>query len=55
MEREKEELGKRFITLPNATDGHWIRAIFGESEPAATPENRQILLDAATRQAWDGK
>ena len=55
VERDKEDLGSRFIILPNATDGHWVRAIFGESEPAATAENRQILLEAATRQAWDGK
>lgn len=55
VERDKEDLGNRFIILPNATDGHWVRAIFGESEPAATAENRQILLKAAARQAWDGK
>ena len=55
MERDKSELGKKFIILPNATDGHWVRAIFGESEPAATEENRRLLLSAATRKAWDGK
>ena len=54
MERDKSELGKKFIILPNATDGHWVRAIFGESEPAATEENRRLLLSAATRKAWDG-
>ena len=54
MGRDKEELGNRFIILPKATDGHWVRAIFGESEPAATAENRQILLEATARQAWDG-
>jgi 5'-nucleotidase (lipoprotein e(P4) family) len=55
MERDKSELGKKFIILPNATDGHWVRAIFGESEPAATEANRRLLLSAATRKAWDGK
>ena len=54
MERDKKELGDRFVLLPNATDGHWVRAIFGESEPPATEENRQALFDAATRGAWDG-
>jgi len=33
--------------FPNPTDGHWIRAIFGESEPAPTDMNRRILRDAA--------
>ena len=23
----------KFVIFPNPTDGHWIRAIFGESEP----------------------
>ena len=31
-----------------------VRAIFGESEPAASDENRDILMKAATRFAWDG-
>ena len=26
--------------LPQSTDGHWMKAIFGESEPADTPANR---------------
>ena len=55
VSRDKSELGKKFIILPNATDGHWVRAIFGESEPAATEANRRLLLSAATRKAWDGK
>ena len=54
MERDRAEIGEKFIILPNATDGHWVRAIFGESEPAATDENRLILLSAATKDAWIG-
>lgn len=54
MERDRDDYGDRFILLPNATDGHWVRAIFGESEPAASDVNRDILLKAATRSAWDG-
>lgn len=54
MERDRNDYGDRFILLPNATDGHWVRAIFGESEPAASDENRDILMKAATRFAWDG-
>jgi 5'-nucleotidase (lipoprotein e(P4) family) len=46
--------GSRYIVLPNPTDGHWVRAIFGDSEPAATDENRATLRGAAMRSAWDG-
>ena len=55
MERDRDDWGTRFILIPNPTDGHWVRAIFGTSEPAPTDENRQILRDAAMRVAWDGK
>lgn len=41
------DYGHRFIVLPNPTDGHWVSAIFGESEPAPTDENRRRLRDAA--------
>ena len=54
MERDRAEIGDKFVILPNATDGHWVRAIFGESEPAATDENRLLLLSAATKGAWIG-
>ncbi len=54
MERDREDWGTKFILIPNPTDGHWVRAIFGDSEPAPTDENRKILKDAATRVAWDG-
>jgi 5'-nucleotidase (lipoprotein e(P4) family) len=47
MERDREDYGHRFIVLPNPTDGHWVRAIFGESEPAPTDENRRRLRGAA--------
>jgi 5'-nucleotidase (lipoprotein e(P4) family) len=36
---DRAEFGRRFILFPNPTDGHWIRAILGESEPPPTPEN----------------
>ena len=55
MERDKNDFGEKFILLPNPTDGHWVRAIFGTSEPTSTPENREILKASATRNAWDGK
>lgn len=54
MERDREHWGREFIVLPNPTDGHWVRAIFGDSEPAPTDENRRLLRKAATRRAWSG-
>ena len=53
MERDKEHWGRQFILLPNPTDGHWVRAIFGDSEPAPTEENREILKRAAAWIAWE--
>lgn len=41
------EFGRRFILFPNNTDGHWMRAIFGDSEPADTPAYRARMLAAA--------
>ena len=55
MERDRYDFGDKFILLPNATDGHWVRAIFGDSEPAPTDSNREILKAAATRNAWNGR
>ena len=55
MERDRADWGTEFILLPNPTDGNWVRAIFGESEPAPTDENRRTLKAAATRVAWDGQ
>ena len=54
MERDRDHWGRDFVLLPNPTDGHWVRAIFGDSEPAPTDENRRILKAAATRIAWPG-
>ena len=53
MEQDKDLFGRKFILLPNPTDGHWIRAIFGESEPPPTNANREILRKAATRSSWE--
>lgn len=54
MERDRQDYGDRFILLPNPTDGHWVRAIFGDSEPAETDANRRRLKQAATSRAWPG-
>ncbi len=55
MERDRDDYGDQFILLPNPTDGHWLRAIFGDSEPSPTNANRRLLKDAATRSSWDGQ
>ncbi|MEM5476868.1 HAD family acid phosphatase [Pacificibacter sp. AS14] len=55
MEEDKDKYGSEYILFPNPTDGHWIAAIFGESEPPASDENRQRLMEAATSTAWDGE
>ena len=47
MEKDKNLFGDEFILFPNPTDGHWIRALFGESEPPASDENRKKFEDAA--------
>ncbi len=52
MEEDRDLFGRDYILFPNPTDGHWIRAIFGESEPAPSNENREILKNAAKRAAW---
>jgi 5'-nucleotidase (lipoprotein e(P4) family) len=48
MEADKDLFGDKFILFPNPTDGHWIRAIFGESEPPANNANRKKFEEAAT-------
>lgn len=53
MEEDRDHYGLDYILFPNPTDGHWIRAIFGESEPSPSDENRYILKDAASRAAWN--
>lgn len=55
MESDRNEYGRRYIVFPNPTDGHWMRAIFGDSEPPATDANRETFKKAATKLAWDGK
>lgn len=48
MHEDAAKFGRDYIVFPNPTDGHWIRAIFGESEPQPSEANRKTLLDAAT-------
>ena len=55
MERDKDEYGDKFILIPNPTDGHWVRAMFGTSEPEPSQENLMLLKEYATRSAWDGE
>ena len=43
MLEDRAQFGARFIVFPNPTDGHWIRAIFGDSEPPPTPETFERL------------
>lgn len=54
MERDRDDWGTKFILLPNPTNGHWVRAILGDSEPPPTKQNRRRLKAAATKAAWDG-
>ncbi len=53
MAQDSALFGIDYVIFPNPTDGHWLAAIYGDSEPAATAANRQILKEAASRQAWD--
>ncbi|WP_455918002.1 5'-nucleotidase, lipoprotein e(P4) family [Pseudomonas cerasi] len=55
MTEDKEQFGRKFIIFPNPTDGHWLKAIFGDSEPPATPENRAKFKAAASSTAWQLK
>ncbi len=54
MEQERDKFGMQYVLFPNPTDGHWLAAIFGESEPPASDTNRQLLKQAASRSAWQG-
>jgi 5'-nucleotidase (lipoprotein e(P4) family) len=47
MRRDQALFGSRYILLPNPTDGHWVRALFGESEPAPSDLNRRRFRQAA--------
>lgn len=44
---DADQYGRKRIVFPNNTDGHWMRAIFGESEPADTAAYRAKMLQAA--------
>lgn len=44
---DAKHFGSDYILFPNNTDGHWLKAIFGDSEPADTPEYRKRMLEAA--------
>ncbi|WP_375055218.1 5'-nucleotidase, lipoprotein e(P4) family [Zobellella sp. DQSA1] len=52
VDENKGKFGFEHIIFPNPTDGHWIRAIFGESEPPASVENVNKFRAAATRHSW---
>jgi 5'-nucleotidase (lipoprotein e(P4) family) len=52
METEREKFGRQYVLFPNPTDGHWLAAIFGETEPPPTDANREVLKKAATRSSW---
>lgn len=47
MEEDKALFGNKYIVFPNPTDGHWMAAIVGTSEPEDTPETRATLRKAA--------
>ena len=55
MEADRDMYGSKYIVFPNPTDGHWMAAIFGESEPPATDANRLKMKDAAIKKAWVGQ
>lgn len=55
LDEDRAQFGDKFIVFPNPTDGHWMKAIFGESEPADTPENRAKFRAAAASGAWKAK
>ncbi|MFT4216609.1 MAG: HAD family acid phosphatase [Micropruina sp.] len=44
---DAEHFGTDYILFPNNTDGHWLKAIFGDSEPADSAEYRATMLQAA--------
>jgi 5'-nucleotidase (lipoprotein e(P4) family) len=55
MAEDKQQFGRKFILFPNPTDGHWLKAVFGDSEPPATAENRAKFKAAAGSNAWQAK
>ncbi|CAM2858317.1 5'-nucleotidase, lipoprotein e(P4) family [Vibrio rarus] len=55
MKEDRDMYGMKYVLFPNPTDGQWLAAIFGQSEPAANDANRLILKQAASKSAWNGK
>ncbi|MFA0107763.1 acid phosphatase [Vibrio sp. 10N.222.47.A9] len=55
MEEDRDMYGMKYVLFPNPTDGQWLAAIFGQSEPSASDKNRLILKKAASKTAWDNK
>ncbi len=53
MRQDKDLYGIKYIVFPNPTDGHWLRAIYGDSEPPPSDENRKTFEKAATRSSWE--
>jgi 5'-nucleotidase (lipoprotein e(P4) family) len=50
LAEDRQEFGRRFVLFPNPTDGHWVRAMLGESEPPATQANLNRLHRIIGRQ-----
>jgi len=55
MEEDRDKFGIEYVLFPNPTDGHWMAAIFGESEPPPTAQNRALLQRAAAGAPWSGR
>jgi 5'-nucleotidase (lipoprotein e(P4) family) len=49
MEADRDQYGVNYILFPNPTDGHWLAAIYGESEPLPTNANRELMKKAASK------
>lgn len=52
VDDSRGKFGSQYIIFPNPTDGHWLKAIFGESEPADTPASRARFRQAAEQGGW---
>ncbi|MGH8382272.1 5'-nucleotidase, lipoprotein e(P4) family [Pseudomonas sp.] len=52
VDDSRGKFGSQYIIFPNPTDGHWLKAIFGDSEPADTPANRAKFRQAAEQGGW---
>ncbi|MDF5880561.1 HAD family acid phosphatase [Pseudomonas aeruginosa] len=53
LDEDHKAFGEKYVIFPNPTDGHWMKAIFGESEPADTPTNRaRFALRRARAPGW---